>query len=144
VEKNSEMLRFVQALVAFRRRQPNVRRGSFLTGRSTKPGLLPDVSWYAPDGRPIDWNATGPSLTSVFGTSGIDNPAARPVMLMLHAGNQPHSFAVPPATAGVRWRLFIDTAAAMPDDIYPEADGPSPESEPILLESHSLRCYVGQ
>jgi len=29
--KNTEMFRFVQSLIAFRRRQPNVRRGSFLT-----------------------------------------------------------------------------------------------------------------
>jgi glycogen operon protein len=144
VEKNTEMLRFVQALMAFRRRQPNVRRGSFLTGRASKPGLLADVSWYAPDGKPIDWNSTGPSLTSVFGTSGIDDQAARPVMLMLHAGREPHPFVVPPATAGVRWRLFIDTAAEMPDDIYPDADGPPPEREPAELEPHSLRCYVAE
>jgi glycogen operon protein len=51
---------------------------------------------------------------------------------------------VPPVTEGVRWRLFIDTAAEMPDDIYPDADGPPPEHEPMVLEAHSLRCYVGQ
>ena len=38
VEKNAEMLRFVQALVAFRRRQPNVRRGAFLTGKAAQAG----------------------------------------------------------------------------------------------------------
>ena len=39
-----------RALIAFRRRQPNVRRGAFLTGKAAKPGQLPDVSWYGPDG----------------------------------------------------------------------------------------------
>src|SRR3972149_1138427 len=46
VERNSEMLRFTQALIAFRRKQPNVRRPMFLTGTAEKPGHLPDVSWY--------------------------------------------------------------------------------------------------
>src|SRR5205085_2525379 len=83
VDRNTELLRFVQSLIAFRRRQPNVRRGSFLTGKvsprsdsrqPTADSLLPDVSWYGPDGKPIDWNANGPSLTSIFGTAGLDDP----------------------------------------------------------------------
>lgn len=144
VERNAEMLRFVQTLVAFRRRQPNVRRGSFLTGKASRPGQLPDVSWYGPDGKPIDWNANGPSLTSVFGTSGIDDAAARPVMIMLHAGREPKSFLVPAAAAGLDWRLLVDTAAEPPGDIYPQADGPPPGKQPIPLDAHTLRCYVAE
>jgi glycogen operon protein len=144
VEKNNEMLRFVEALAAFRRRQPNVRRGSFLTGKATKPGLLPDVSWYAPSGKPVDWNAVGPSLTSVFGTSGIDCTAARPVMIMLHAGSELQPVVVPPAVSSLTWRLFVDTAAQPPEDIYPDVDGPPPGRTPIELQPHSLRCYVAE
>jgi isoamylase len=144
VERNSEMLRFVQALIAFRRRQPNVRRGAFLTGKAAQPGELPDVSWYCPSGQPVDWQAHTPSLTSVFGTSGLDDPAARPVMVMLHAGQQPYPFHVPPAVAQLPWRLLVDTAAEAPADIYPKADGPAPGKGPVLLDHHTLRCYVAE
>jgi glycogen operon protein len=144
VEKNAEMLRFVQALIAFRRRQPNVRRGMFLTGESAKPGQLPDVSWYGPDGKPIDWNANGPSLTSVFGTDGLTDPAARAVMIMLHAAGEPRQFTPPSAAAEHKWRLFVDTAAEPPGDIYPDADGPELGREPVLMEAHSLHCYVAE
>jgi len=144
VEKNTEMLRFVQALIEFRRRQPNVRRGSFLTGKAARPGLLPDVSWYGPHGKHVDWNATGPSLTCVFGTSGIDHPAARPVMIMMHAGKDAYPFVVPTAVAAIRWRLFVHTAAEPPHDIYPDADGPPPGSRPIMFPPHSMRCYVAE
>jgi glycogen operon protein len=143
VEKNAEMLRFVQALIAFRRRQPNVRRGSFLTGKAAVPGQMPDVSWYSPSGKYIEWAANGPSLTSVFGTSGLDDPAARAVMIMLHAGNDRQRFVVPPPAANINWRLFVNTAAPSPDDIRPAADGPGPGNEQIL-EPHSLRCYVAE
>jgi isoamylase len=144
VEKNAEMLRFVQALVAFRRRQPNVRRGSFLTGKAARTGEMADVSWYGQAGKLIDWNANGPSLTSVFGTSGLDDPAARAVMIMLHAGREPQRFALPPVAANLAWRLFVDTAAESPLDIHPDADGPPPGHEPIVLQPHSLRCYVAE
>jgi isoamylase len=143
VERNGEMLRFVQAVIAFRREQPNVRRPMFLTGTSERPGGLPDVSWYGTDGKPVDWHNVFHSLTAVFGRSGANDPAARPVMIMMHAGGQAQPFAVPKVASGRKWRLFIDTAAESPGDVYPAADGPPPpQSGPILLEHHSLRCYV--
>ncbi len=144
VERHAEMLRFVQSLNAFRRRQPNVRRGAFLTGKATQPGVMPDVSWFNPDGSPVNWSTPGSSLTSVFGTSGVTDPAARAVMIMLHSGSQPYQFVVPPDASSYTWRLFIDTAAEMPDDIYPEADGPALGKDPVVLDSHTLRCYVAE
>ncbi len=144
VERNAEMLRFCQALMAFRRRQPNVRRGAFLTGNAAGPGLLPDVSWYAPDGTPIDWNHTNQSLTCVLGTSGLDDPAARHVMIMVHGSAHPQVMAVPAAAANIPWRLFVDTAAEPPDDVYPQTDGPAPDQSPMTLEGHSMRCYVAE
>jgi glycogen operon protein len=143
VERNEEMLRFCRALIEFRRRQPNVRRSSFLTGTAAKPGQLPDVSWYGTDGKPVDWNHVHRSLTAILGTSGLDDPAARHILLMLHAGNEPQPFAVPMTARDRKWRLLVDTAAKSPHDVYPDADGPPPPvSGPILLESHALRCYV--
>ncbi|MFO0789803.1 MAG: glycogen debranching protein GlgX [Pirellulales bacterium] len=144
VERNGEMLRFVKALNAFRRRQPNVRRGAFLTGKTAQPGQLPDVSWYNPDGSPVNWSVVGSSLTCVFGTSGLTDPAARAVLIMLHSGASPQQFVAPPAVVNLNWRQFIDTAAAPPDDIHPAADGPPLGRTPVTLQSHTLRCYVAE
>jgi glycogen operon protein len=105
---------------------------------------LPDVSWYGPDGKPIEWAANGPSLTSIFGTSGLDDPAARAILIMLHASDDSREFRMPKAAVNLKWRLFIDTAAEAPDDIHPEADGPELTNEPVLLDGHTLRCYVAE
>jgi len=102
------------------------------------------VSWYGPDGKPIEWSANGPSLISVFSTDGLDDPAARAVMFMLHAGNENRAFMMPRAAASYKWRLFVDTAAEAPGDIYPEADGPVLEEHPDVLDGHTLRCYVAE
>ncbi|MCC7475861.1 MAG: glycogen debranching protein GlgX [Pirellulales bacterium] len=144
VQRNTELLRFVQALNAFRRRQPNVRRGAFLTGTASKPDQLPDVSWFNPNGTAVDWSVVGSSLTCVLGTSGVSDPAARAILIMLHCGPQPHEFIQPRNTTNLPWRLFIDTAAESPDDIYPDADGPPLGPEPVLLDPQTLRCYVAE
>jgi isoamylase len=144
VERNVEMLRFVKCLNAFRRRQPNVRRGAFLTGKATKPGQLPDVSWFNPDGTPVNWALPGSSLTCVLGTSGLTDSSVRAVMIMLHSGPNPFEFKPPAPAANINWRLFIDTAADTPDDIYPDADGPALGRDPIILDGRTLRCYVAE
>ncbi|MEM9187347.1 MAG: glycogen debranching protein GlgX, partial [Planctomycetota bacterium] len=143
VEKNTEMLRFCQALIDFRLHQPTVRREEFLTGKAEQPGTLPDVSWYGTDGRTIDWSKTYHSMACIMASTGLTDPAARHVMIFMHAGGQPQSFAVPEPARDLRWRLFIDTAARAPGDIHPEGNGPKLKpNELVDLDHHSLRCYV--
>ncbi|MEN1680201.1 MAG: glycogen debranching protein GlgX [Planctomycetota bacterium] len=143
VERNKEMLRFVTELIAFRRHQPVIRREEFLTGTAEKPDQLPDVSWYGVDGHVIDWRNTWHSMTAVFGSCWLKDPAARSVMVMMHSGGRPQEFETPYPARSLKWRLFVDTAAPAPNDIYPGATGPLLDvGEPVELNHHTLRCYV--
>jgi glycogen operon protein len=45
---------------------------------------------------------------------------------------------------GIEWRLFVNTAADSPADIYPDADGPGPVDGKLVLLDHSLVCYVAK
>jgi len=142
-ERHADLVRFCQALIAFRKQQPTVRRATFLTGVADGPGTLADVSWYRCDGTAADWSEIDHSLICLLGTSGIDHPAARHVLLLIHANTNRQPFVLPEPAQTISWRLFIDTAAESPDDIYPGGDGPAPPSDGrVLLEDHSLRCYV--
>ncbi|HVA46441.1 MAG TPA: glycogen debranching protein GlgX [Pirellulales bacterium] len=146
VDQNADLSRFCRALIAFRRRQPTVRHASFLVGESSEPGLLPDVSWFNADGRAVDWNNVSEhSLVCVFGawpTTGPSSLVARHVMIFTHSGPHPREFTIPRLAEGIEWRLFINTAADSPEDVYPDADGPSPVDGKLLLLDHSLMCYV--
>ena len=138
-----ELLRFVRTLVAFRRRQPTIRRAKFLTGKMEEPGRLPDVSWYTPTGRPVDWSATNHSLACLFVKTGLDSPAARDILVLLHAGSEPQEFVLPGPARPIPWRLLVDTAAQSPDDVFPSADGPAPPADGLIqLADHTLVCYV--
>ena len=143
VEKHAEHLRFVQSLIEFRKTQPTVRRDSFLTGSPAVNGELADVSWFNPNGQPMDWEKPTQGMICVFGTAGLDDPAARPVMLLLHSGQDTQEFVIPEALRSMPWRQFIDTAAPMPKDIHPEIDGPKlPATNKLSLVHHTLMCYV--
>lgn len=143
VERNAEMFRFTQALVEFRKQQPVVRRAAFLTGVAGKDGRLPDVAWYAPSGKTVDWNAPSRSLLCVYGVEGLDDPDARNVMILLHAGQDAQQFVIPEEVRHLPWRQFIDTAAVSPGDVHPHVDGPPlPALGRLTLVHHTLMCYV--
>jgi glycogen operon protein len=143
LEKNAEMFRFIQALIAFRKGQPNVRRDAFLTGRPPADGQLPDVSWFGPDGHAVNWTAPSRSLTCALGTAGLDDPAARYLLILLHAGSESQEFVIPANIRRLPWRLLLDTAGEAPADIFPDANGPPlPPGARTKLPHHSMRVYV--
>jgi glycogen operon protein len=146
VSKNADLVRFCQALVAFRRSQPTLRRENFLTGQPTSPGGLPDVSWFDASGQPIRWADDGSNLVCMFAASAAaanGRQQARHVLILFHAGELPQAFALPEVVRQINWRLLIDTAAVPPADVFPQADGPALPADGLLtLADHSLMCYV--
>ncbi len=145
VSKNAELVRFVQALIHFRRSQPTVRREHFLTGSPNERGV-PDVSWYSALGAAVDWHGDDNTLICHLASPSREHDPddkGRDVLMMLNASPHPRQFILPPLAKGTRWRLFVDTAAESPHDVYPQMDGPSPSrSRRQTLPDRSLRCYV--
>ena len=146
VKKHEALLRFCRALIAFRTSEPTVRQETFLTGAPTRPGGLPDISWYGPQGGPVDWGGDQRSLMCLLGAVERAAEYAPPnhhVLLMFHAGDEPCRFSMPGVAREIAWRKFIDTAADPPNDVYPSLDGPAPpEDGCVPLDSRSLVCYV--
>lgn len=146
VEKNAGLVRFVSNLIKFRRNQPTVRRKRFLTGRAEQEGMLPDVSWYNPLGVAVDWNSDLLALIAIL-TPPVpeEDPQqlGHSVMLLINSTSTAREFIVPPIAKGVKWRLFIDTAAESPKDIYPDCNGPPmPTTNRLMVKDHSLCCLV--
>ncbi len=146
VEKNADLFRFAKSLIAFRRNVSTVRRAEFLDGRPRRPGELPDVSWYSPTGDPVDWNKDESSLMCLFSAGPPDETTGalgRHVLVLFHAGHEAKEFVLPPAARNIDWRLFVNTAAESPRDVYPELNGPErPANGIVPLAARSLVCYV--
>ncbi len=146
VEKHRHLVRFCQALVAFRRAEPTVRQKRFLTGRPRTTDGLPDVFWFGPEGLPVDWNRDQHTLGCLLAAAengSNSGHAAHHVLLMFHSGEQTVEVTLPELAGGLPWRLFVDTAARPPHDIYPKLDGPPPPDDRLLqMQPRCLLCYV--
>lgn len=146
VHRYRELWRFVQALIAFRKQEPTVRRKDFLTGLPVRPGGLPDVSWFSPSGGPVDWANAGRSLVCLLAALPQREDPHRPnhhLLMMFHAAPEPARFVIPPMARGLAWRLFIDTSRCSPHDIYPNLDGPPPPVDwTLTVPGRTLICYV--
>lgn len=148
VEKNAEMLRFTQSLIAFRRAQPTVRRTAFLTGQQVEGRLVPDVSWYAPDGSPLNWSQGELAMMVYIAAPGkIDDPEGlgRDVLMLFNSTGMQRTYTLPQIAREMNWTKFIDTAAESPLDIFPQLNGPKPPSNRLVtLVPHAMQVFVSE
>lgn len=148
VEKNSEMLRFVQALISFRKGQPTVRRDVYLTGQPVDGRMIPDLSWYGADGSQLHWDQHELAMVAYIAAPSAEKDPeglGRDIVMMFNSTGQIRDFEIPEAGLGMRWNLFLDTAADAPHDIYPDVDGPMPATgRTIKMQHHSLKVFVSQ
>ena len=112
-EKNRELLRFFQAMIAFRKAHDTLRRKAFFTGALNERGL-PDIAWHGLKLAPPDWN--NPSARTLAFTIASPRPDASDIHVILNMDETEHEFALP-AIPGRRWRVFADTAYPAPDDV---------------------------
>ncbi|MCA9176486.1 MAG: glycogen debranching protein GlgX [Planctomycetales bacterium] len=144
VRENEGMVRFVQSIISFRKKQPTVRRRDFLTGKIPKGGRLPDVSWYSALGTAPDWE-DGALICLLTAPARQEDPQeeGRDVLMLINATGDPREFILPPVAKGTPWSKFIDTAVPSPHDVYPNLDGPPPpRSRKIQMTYRSMCCYV--
>ncbi len=148
VDRNPDLLRFVQSIIRFRRDQPTVRRRSFLTGRPVDGRMIPDVSWYGIGGKPLDWGQHELAMVAYIGAPAkVDDleGLGRDVLMLFNSTGQIRNFQLPEIGRGLTWNLFVDTAGLNGNDVYPELDGPMPPSNRIVdMPCHSMKVYVSE
>ncbi|MEA1949829.1 MAG: glycogen debranching protein GlgX [Planctomycetota bacterium] len=145
-KKNEELRRFCSALIEFRKSEPTVRQRNFLSGQLVRPGGFPDLTWFGPDGKVVDWDHGGPSLMCMLAAAPLEENCTRPnhhILMLCHAGIEPREFCIPEKISHLEWKKFLDTAAEPPEDIYPDRDGPPPLlAGPEVLAARSFVCFL--
>lgn len=147
VKKHAGLWRFCRELIRFRREEPTVRQTAFLRGLPLQKNRLPDVSWYGDSGAPIDWNVDVEGVVCVLASlprSGISMPFNRNIMMLFNNGIDWREFCVPPEARLIPWRLFVDTAAESPRDIFPSDDGPLLKNECLTLQGRSMMVFTAR
>jgi glycogen operon protein len=146
VDRNAELVRFVRSLIEFRKSQPTVRRCHFLTGLANSSTGWADVSWFSSQGTAVDWHAHDQTMICLLAAPAEAEDSqglGREVLLLFNANGTTCRFLIPTIAKSKQWRLFIDTSAEFPNDIFPMHDGPKLPSNGIhTLPSKSLAVYV--
>ena len=150
VDRHADLVRFVAEVVRFRLANPALRRRGFLRGSAAAGDRFADVEWFSPAGGPVDWAAGDAGLVAWLTTAvapGESRGAGLPrhVLVLFHAGSAPRDFVLPRAEVvrGLPWRLFIDTRAPSPADVWEDGRGPLvPPEEVFALPGRALVCLV--
>jgi isoamylase len=145
-ERHADVLRFCREAIGFRMRHRAFQRPEFYSGKDADHNKIPDISWYAPDGGPPDWDDPRNVLAlrihggrAEIEADGDDND----FFIALNACGEDVPFVLPPAPRGSGpWKLAMDTSRASPLDVL----APGSE-EPVLQEAyevcaHSLAVFL--
>lgn len=116
-----ELFALTARLISLRHTHPVLRRRAFFSGRAHAADGLRDLAWFTPRGVEMtesDWYA--PAATLGMYLSGRDIPGrdarGAPVtddsfLAVLHAGDGPAEFTLPPAPWARAYEVVVDTAA---------------------------------
>ncbi|HWJ63035.1 MAG TPA: glycogen debranching protein GlgX [Acidimicrobiales bacterium] len=142
------LLDFTRRLIDLRRREPVLRRLSFLEGAPAEEGGLPDAWWFRPDGRHMtkaDWDDGSARALGVFlnGDAIPEHDAdGNPIrggsfLLLVNGADVDVSFKVPARRFGRRWRTVFDTARP---EVSEDTDETRPAAAELTLPARSITC----
>jgi isoamylase len=115
-DKNPDIFRFFQRMIAFRKSHPSLCRSRFWRD---------DVSWHASGARRIDFYLRGESQEDAD------------MYVMINAGGEDESVSVPQQHTGP-WIRVVDTSLPSPDDIVEEGGGISVNAARYLVRARSV------
>ncbi|MDH3360250.1 MAG: glycogen debranching enzyme, partial [Desulfobulbaceae bacterium] len=120
-EKNKDLQRFFQLLIAMRKAHPVFRRANFFP--TINSNNQPTIHWQSTKPGIEDWSPEAKTL-AFFLDGGSANNKERDddFFLMLNGHNRPRTFTAPPPPEGRHWLKIIDTGADSPDDIMTAAE----------------------
>ncbi len=114
--KNADMLRFVQQMIALRKRHPSIMRRRFLTGIIPEGENIADVTWHGSEINKPLWSDSEARILAFTLTGIEENEADLHIIMNMSDEN---SIIQIPQLPGKKWRVAIDTSRQSPHDIIP-------------------------
>ena len=137
-ESRADMLRFVQHMIALRKRHPALMRRRFLSGNPSGERGLADISWYAADGGTPDWHDDQAQVL-IFTLAAVA-PAEADLHVILNMSTETLDTRLP-TIPDRNWRLAVDSSRSTPDDILPPASRTPVAEQRIRVPARSVVVY---
>lgn len=122
-EKNADMLRFVQQMIALRKRHPSLMRRRFLTGEKLGERPIADIRWHGIDLDAPQWQDPD-SQVLAFTLAAVAANKEADLHIILNMSDNELIMQLP-VIQEQKWHLAIDTALQSPfDTVAPEKQIP--------------------
>jgi glycogen operon protein len=118
-DQNTEMLRFVQFMIALRKRHASIMRRRFLTGKILEYRGIAEIQWHGSElNKPLWHDPESKVLAFTLAGAETNEPDLHVIMNMA----EQQVFVDLPTIAHRRWCLAIDTSLNSPNDIVLQQD----------------------
>lgn len=117
--QNADILRFVQLMIALRKRHPSIMRRRFLTGAAIEGKTLADVSWHGTKINKPLWHDPEARILA-FTLAGIDDKEAD-LHIVMNMSDETATMELP-VIKGKKWCLALNTSLRSPHDIIHPLD----------------------
>ncbi|MEO6053937.1 MAG: glycogen debranching protein GlgX [Chthoniobacterales bacterium] len=145
-DKNAELFRFCQKLIAFRKANPALTRDEFLTGHDQVGSGYADISWHGTQPWKPDWTPNSHTLAFLLCGKHTAAEGGPPhfIYCMMNMFTKPLEFTLPVIPKGMTWFRAIDTAGTALNDITdPGQEAPFSEKT-ITLHDRSIVVLIGR
>ncbi|MDT8446468.1 MAG: glycogen debranching protein GlgX [bacterium] len=143
VEKNTEQLAFVRALVALRKEHPNLRRESFFDGQVNRTNGLPDLSWHAQRAWEPEFDHGNNKLAFLVNAFEGSHRVDDFIYVAMNFEREPKYFELPSVSAHSHWLEVLDSFRPQPF-IEGRRSPFNGDARSLRLEPLSVRIFLGQ
>ncbi|NOT86314.1 MAG: glycogen debranching enzyme, partial [Methylococcaceae bacterium] len=137
-QKNADILRFVQLMIALRKRHASIMRRRFLTGKTVEGKNLTDISWHGEQLNTPLWNDPEASVLA-FTLAGLNHDEAD-LHIAMNMSQQLANIELP-LIKGKQWCLSVDTALTAPLDISPPENQKTFDSTVYAIQPNSIIVF---
>ena len=141
---NSELFQFFKRFLSFRKAHPVLRNRTPTQGRFDGPV---SVSWHGVQAWNADWAGGGRTLAfMISGRRGTESKeAAHYIYVAMNMHWESHGFELPALPQGATWRVFANTSAAPPEDVWEIGLEPTlTEQSWVMVGDRSVVVLVGK
>jgi glycogen operon protein len=144
VDTNAELLRFVTRCIAFRHAHPVLRGRHHPRNADYVGSGWPDISWHGEQPWAPDWSPGSRRLAFMlcgghaWGGTAVDSD----IYVAMNMHWDAATFVVPRPRHEANWRVFANTGATAPDDVFAPGGEPMLPHDRILVGARSVVVLV--
>ncbi len=146
VRENAAMVEFVKKAIAFRKTHAVLEGRRFFHGFDSAGAETPDILWYGPDMKPLQWNDRE-ARTICYRIDGGPEPwplGSYELFFALNADRRAQPVRLP-ALSGRQWQRIVDTSLESPHDFCdPAQAGPCAAPNPYMVGPQTVVVLIGR